>query len=72
MLIDLKGRPCLGRSGFAQAGRSLSDRLAHARMDKSLWTIWSKMVVIKMLDDEGRFSGQLLFIKIEGHKLFGG
>jgi len=27
--IWLKVRPCLRRSGFAQAGRSLSERLAH-------------------------------------------
>ena len=27
---QLKVRPCFCRSGFAQAGRSLSDRLTHA------------------------------------------
>ena len=32
MLICLKVCPCLRRSGFAQAGRSLSNRLTHVRL----------------------------------------
>ena len=32
VLIRSKVRPCLRRSGYAQAGRSLSDRLTHVRI----------------------------------------
>jgi hypothetical protein len=32
VLVEQKVRPCLRRSGLAQAGRSLSDRLTHVRI----------------------------------------
>jgi hypothetical protein len=34
VLFLIKVRPCLRRSGYAQAGRSLSERLAHVRVIK--------------------------------------
>jgi hypothetical protein len=44
-LIRKKVRPCLCRSGFAQAGRSLSERLAHARMIRIYATSWIRRSV---------------------------
>jgi len=40
MLVEQKVRPCLRRSGYAQAGRSLSERPAHVRMIENLCNIW--------------------------------
>jgi hypothetical protein len=40
VLIRFDVGPCLRRSGFAQAGRSLSNRFTHARKDRFLWNTW--------------------------------
>lgn len=45
------------------SARSLSDRLAHARMDKSLWTIWSKMVVKRCWATKGDFLSSCYLLK---------
>ena len=34
VVVPLEVSPCLRRSGFAQAGRSLSDRLTPVRLDR--------------------------------------
>jgi hypothetical protein len=35
-MLRQKVRPCLRRSGYAQAGRSLSERLTHVHIEKCL------------------------------------
>jgi hypothetical protein len=39
----LKVRPCLRRSGYAQAGRSLSEEHTHVRLVKILRNIWGML-----------------------------
>jgi len=53
VLIRLDVRPCLRRSGFAQAGRSLSDRVTHARKDRFLRNIRLDAAIF----EEGRICG---------------
>jgi hypothetical protein len=40
VLFRIEVRPCLRRSGYAQAGRSLSEEHTHVRLVKILCSIW--------------------------------